>query len=74
MDNLPLPLLIFLIVVAVIAGLWVGGRANREVESHRKDGKTIGARVRGVATGTVVSLFQWNRERKRKAKAKERDR
>ena len=74
METLPLPLLIFLIVVAVIAGLWVGGRANREVESQRKEGKTIGARMREAATGAAVSLFRWNRDRKRKAKDKDKDR
>jgi len=67
-ESLPLPLLVFLIVVAVIAGLWIGGRANREVESRRKEGKSIGERVRQAATGAAVSLFRWNRDRKRKRK------
>ncbi len=71
MDALPFPLLIFLIVVAVIAGLWVGARANREVETRKKEEKTIGARVRNATTGAVVSLFRWNRDRKRKAKEDE---
>ncbi len=65
MDELPLPLLIFLIVVAVVFGLWVGGRANREVETRRKEGKTWGARVRDASGRAVVSVFRWNRERKR---------
>ena len=63
-----MPLLIFLIVVAIIAGLWVGGRANREVESRRKEGKTIGTRLREAAAGAAVSVFRWNRDRKRKAR------
>lgn len=69
MESLPLPLLVFLIVVAVVAGLWVGGRADREVEERRSEGKRLGARVREAATGAAVSLFRWNRDRKRKAKA-----
>lgn len=64
-DTLPLPLLIFLIVVAVVVGFWVGGRANREVESRRREGKTLGARVRDGAGKAALSFFRWNRKRKR---------
>ena len=72
-DSIPLPLLILLIVAAVAVGLWVGGRANRELES-RRDGdksKTIGERARGAMTKGVVSMWKWNRSRKKKAKANE---
>ncbi len=65
MESLPLTLLIFLIVVAVIAGLWVGGRANREVETRREEGKSVVTRARQGAQKAVVSLFLWNRKRKR---------
>ena len=67
METLPLTLLVFLIVVAVIAGLWVGGRANREVETRREEGKSLGTRARQGAQKAVVSLFVWNRKRKRNA-------
>ncbi|MGH1346922.1 MAG: hypothetical protein ACRBN8_35465 [Nannocystales bacterium] len=65
MESLPLTLLVFLIVVAVIAGLWVGGRANREVETRREEGKSVVTRARQGAQKAVVSLFLWNRKRKR---------
>ena len=72
MESLPLPLLVFLIVVAVAVGLWVGGRANREVEERRSEGKSLGTRAREAATGAAVSLFRWTRDRKRKAKDKDK--
>ncbi len=65
MESLPLTLLVFLIVVAVIAGLWVGGRANREVETRRDEGKSVVTKARQGAQKAVVSLFLWNRKRKR---------
>lgn len=71
MDTLPLPLLIFLIVVAVVVGLWVGGRANREVESRRREGKSLGARVRDGAGRAALSFFRWNRKRKQKRDQKD---
>lgn len=71
MESLPLTLLVFLIVVAVIAGLWVGGRANREVETRRAEGKSVATRAREGAQKAVVSLFLWNRKRKRERDNKE---
>lgn len=73
METLPLPLLIFLIVVAVIAGLWVGARTERRVEDRKKQGKTIATRIREAGTGAAVSLFRWNRARKRKAEDDDAD-
>ncbi len=71
METLPLTLLVFLIVVAVIAGLWVGGHANREVETRRKDGKSVGTKAREGAQKAIVSAFLWNRKRKRKREQKD---
>lgn len=65
MESLPLTLLVFLIVVAVIAGLWVGARANDEVDTRRNEGKSVGTRAREGAQKAAVSLFLWNRKRKR---------
>lgn len=65
MESLPLTLLIFLIVVAVIAGLWVGARANRDVQTRREEGKSVGTRAREGAQKAAVSFFLWNRKRKR---------
>lgn len=67
MDSISLPLVIALIVAAVVFGLWVGHRAGEMLpadDSGKK--KTIGARVRGAATGGVVKLWKWNRKRKKK--------
>lgn len=68
MNELPYPLLVILVVLAVVAGLWVGGRANDELETSRKDksGKSMGARARGFVTQGVVSLWKWNRNRQKK--------
>lgn len=74
MAGLPLYLLIILIVAAVAAGLWVGGRAGQEVEGSRgKGAKPIGTRVRDAAGRGVVKLWKWNRSRKRAQKQRERD-
>lgn len=75
MTELPYPLLVILIVLAVIAGLWVGGRANDQLETTRKgkDGKTLGARAREAATKGVVSLWKWNRQRQRRRPDKSPD-
>lgn len=71
MTELPYPLLVVLIVLAIVAGLWVGGRANDELESSRKDksNKSLGARAREVATRGVVSLWKWNRSRQKRRDA-----
>ncbi|MEM6293669.1 MAG: hypothetical protein AAGA54_20510 [Myxococcota bacterium] len=73
MDALPLPLLIVLIVVAVLVGLWAGGRANREVKSRSRESVPWGARIRGMAGKGALSVFRWNQKRKRKKAARERD-
>ncbi|MCR9164257.1 MAG: hypothetical protein ACE37F_24675 [Nannocystaceae bacterium] len=74
MDSLPLPLLVFLIVVAVVVGLWVGARANREPQKRRSEDKTLGQRARDGVMGGVVSVLRWNRDRKRKARARAKER
>lgn len=71
MNEIPLPLLIILIIAAVIAGLWVGWRANDRMEASRAEdakGKRLGTRARELATRSAVSLWRWNRERQRKSK------
>lgn len=73
METLPLTLLVFLIVVAVIAGLWVGSRGNREVEARREEGKSVGTRAREGAQKAAVSLFLWNRKRKRARDDQDKD-
>lgn len=73
MESLPLPLLIFLIVLAIAVGLWLGGRTQREVEA-RKDGKPIATRLREAGTRGVLALFRWNRKRKREQAQRDRER
>lgn len=69
MDQLPLPLLIALIVLAIAAGLYLGHRAGKAVPraGSRNDGKGLGTRAREAATSGVVRLWKWNRARKRSA-------
>jgi hypothetical protein len=69
--DLPYPLLVALIVVAVIAGLWVGSRAGDRFEASENDDankKTVGQRARATATRGAIRLWKWNRERKRDKK------
>ena len=63
-------LLVVLILAAVVLGLWVGGRAQRQLERAGPDdtGKTIGQRIREGSTRGLVSLWKWNRARKKKKK------
>ena len=63
-----------LIVVAVLVGLWVGGRANREVKSRSREGVPWTARIRGMAGKGALSLFRWNQKRKRNKAQRERER
>ncbi|MBK6922084.1 MAG: hypothetical protein IPH07_32125 [Deltaproteobacteria bacterium] len=68
MEELPLPLLIVLIVLAVAAGLYLGHKAGKAVPragNGKDDGKSLGARARGAVTGGIVKLWKWNRARKR---------
>ena len=67
-NEIPYPLLVILVLLAIAAGLWVGGRANHELESSHKDksGKSLGARARTAVTHGVVSLWKWNRQRQKK--------
>ena len=71
-ESIPLWLLVALIVLAVAVGLWVGGRADRELESRRdaKGGKSLTERARSAVTNGIVSMWKWNRARKKKAKQK----
>ena len=69
MEALPLPLLILLILAAVAAGLWVGGRAGKQLEAsedEKSKGKSLGARARSAATNGIIRLWKWNRGRKKK--------
>jgi hypothetical protein len=72
-ETIPLWLLVALIVVAVVLGLWVGGRANRELESRRADerGATLAGRARSAMTRGILSLWKWNRSRKKRARDEE---
>ena len=66
-------------ILAVIAGLFVGARAGRIKALDRKkgEGKTmtqrVGKRARELTTAGVVRLWKWNRGRKRKASDTSRD-
>jgi len=66
METLPIPLIIALILAAVVFGLWLGNRAGQLLPGD-EDGKkkSIGARIRGAATGGVIKLWKWNRKRKK---------
>jgi hypothetical protein len=69
LDQLPLPVLVALVVLAIVAGLYLGYRAGNAVPraGSRSDGKTLGARARGAATSGFVRLWKWSRARKRSA-------
>lgn len=69
MEELPLPLLVVLIVLAVAAGLYLGHRAGKAVApvGGKDEGKSLGARARGAVTGGIVKLWKWNRARKRES-------
>jgi hypothetical protein len=75
LNEIPYPLLVILVILAVILGLFVGARAGRlDAIDRKKDrGKStaqrIGRRARALATSGVVSLWRWNRSRKRAAAA-----
>lgn len=73
MTEIPYPLLVILILLAVAAGLWVGGRANDQLETSRKDkaGKSFATRSREAATKGVVSLWKWNRQRQKRKNERE---
>lgn len=59
-------ILILLVVLAIGAGAFVGGFANRQLEESRdrRHNRSAADRVRGAATGAVVRLWKWNRDRK----------
>lgn len=67
MDQLPLWVLIVLILAAVAAGLYLGARAGKAVPraGSGSDDRSLGARARAAATGSIVKLWKWNRARKR---------
>lgn len=72
LEQLPLPVLIALIALAVGAGLYLGYRAGKAVPragSREAEGKTLGARAREATTSGIVKLWKWNRARKKKDKA-----
>lgn len=77
MSELPLPLLVALVVLAIIVGLVVGARAGRhkaldQRRRKRVQGKSaaqrMGQRARELTTSGVVRLWKWNRARKKKAR------
>lgn len=73
MNELPFPLLVVLVILAVVVGLVVGARAGRlkAIDSKKNRGKStaqrIGHRARELTTTGVVRLWKWNRARKKKA-------
>lgn len=75
MQEIPRVLLIILILAAVIAGLWVGSRANDQWESSKQanKGKSLGTRARELSTRAVVSVWKWQRARARSKKERERE-
>ncbi|MEM7154538.1 MAG: hypothetical protein AAF799_16950 [Myxococcota bacterium] len=65
-------LLVFLIVLAVAGGLWVGFSAGRARPlSAEAPNKSIGNRARDAATKGALGLWRWNRARKKKARDKD---
>ncbi len=69
LDNLPLPVLVALVVLAILAGLYLGHRAGKAVPraGSREGGKTLAARAREAATAGFVKAWKWNRARKKSA-------
>jgi hypothetical protein len=67
LEELPLPLLIALIALAVAAGLYLGYRAGKAVPraGSRDSGKSIVTRAREATTSGIVKLWKWNRARKK---------
>jgi hypothetical protein len=61
------PLLVFLVVLAVGVGAVVGGMANRQLEESRdrRTNRSAAQRVRDAATRSVIRLWKWNRDRGR---------
>lgn len=60
--------LVALIVAAVVLGLWVGGRAHRQLQARDSEDKkkTVVQRATQGATRGLVGLWKWNRNRKKK--------
>lgn len=72
--DIPYALLIILIILAVLAGLWVGRRANTTLAEREKsdEGWSLTTSLRKAATNGVITLWRWNRDRQARAKANEK--
>ena len=65
MPNLSPTLLIILVIVAVIAGLFVGNMLAAKREQRARTSQTLGEKAQRAATRGVVRLWKWNRSRKK---------
>lgn len=73
--DIPYPILVILIFVAILVGLWVGSRARESVDTYRKrdGGASFATRARQVATRGLVALWQWNRGQKQDDSSRSKD-
>ncbi len=69
-DPISAALMILALIVAVIAGLWVGARlgeaSTEQTDRKGKPRRSLGKVLQGAATSSAMRLWHWQRARAKK--------